>query len=202
MAYLNLYKNTPTAGGTDGSKVGAGNPIITPYLDLSADETAIIKLALRCDSGYTSLQSTVITPTAASTTLSSEAAVAATSLTVASSTGLQAGNLIDIGVGGTMETKRITAIDGATLTISSALANVQAVGSTVACRSKYQIALAPDNAGSAGTFGAWGGALTVEDTVTDANTIVWAKFRALEAEAIPYNDTAASLMIDYKVGEV
>ena len=182
--------------------MGAGNPIITPYLDLAADETATIKLALRCDSGYTSLQPTVITPTAPSTILSAEAAVAATSLTAASSTGLQVGNLIDIGAGGTLETKRITAIDGTTLTISSALTNVQPAGATVACRSKYQISLAPDNAGTAGTFGAWGAALTVEDTVTDTNTIIWAKFRALEAEAIPYNDTAASLMIDYKVGEV
>lgn len=200
MAYLNLYKNSPTAGGTDGSKVVAGNPVITPYLDLTSNETANIKLALRCDSGYASLQPTVITPTAPATTLAAGAAVAATSITVTSAAGMQVGNRIEIGTGGTLETKRITAITGAVLTIDSALANLQASGNAVVCRSKYQIALAPDNAGVAGTFGDWGAALTISDTIADVNTIFWAQARAVAAEVVPYNDIAAYLVIAYKVG--
>ncbi|MHC1760520.1 MAG: hypothetical protein AB9917_13630 [Negativicutes bacterium] len=202
MSYLNLYKNNPTAGGTDGSKVVTGNPVITPYLDLAANETAIIKLALRSDTFYATLQPTVITPTAPATTLAVEAAIGATTISVVSATGLKVGNRIDIGTGGTLETKRITAIDGTTLRVDSALVNVQASGAAVVCRSKYQIALAPDNAGEPGTFGDWGEALTITDTIDDTNTIIWAQVRALAAEAVPYNDTSAGLSIAYKVGEV
>lgn len=202
MAYLNLYKNNPTAGGTDGSKVVAGNPVITPYLDLAANETATIKLALRGDPGYATLQPTVVTPTAPATTLAAEASIGAVTISVASAAGLQAGNRIDIGTGVTLETKRITAIDGTTVTIDSALANVQAPGAAVVCRSKFQLALAPDNAGEPGTFGDWGEALTITDTIDDTNYIIHAQVRALAAEAVPYNDAAACLSIAYKVGEV
>lgn len=201
MSYLNLYKNNPTAGGTDGSKVVAGNPVITPYLDLALSETADIKLALRGDPGYATLQPTVITPKAPVTTLAAEAAIGAATISVASATGLQVGNRIDIGTGGTLETKRITAIDGTTLTINSALVNIQAAGAVVVCRSKYQMALALDNAGEPGTFGDWGAALTITDTIDDTNTIIWLQVRALAAESIPYNDAAANLSIAYKVGE-
>ena len=202
MSYLNLYKNNPTAGGTDGSKVVAGNPVITPYLDLAANETADIKLALRADAGYATLQPTIITPTALATTLADEAVAGAVSLLLASVTGLQVGNRIDIGTGGTLETKRITLITETTLTIDSALANTQASSAAVVCRSKFQIALAPDNAGAPGTFGEWGEALTIAETIAAANTLIWARIRALAAEAIPYNDIAASLAISYKVGAV
>ena len=54
-------------------------------------------------------------------------------------------------------------------------------------------ALAPDDAGSAGTFGAYGAALSV-GAVSDANTLVWAKAKAASAES-PSNDVSVDLVI-------
>ena len=54
-------------------------------------------------------------------------------------------------------------------------------------------ALAPDNAGSAGTFGAYGAALTV-GAVADSNTLIWVKAKAASAEN-PQNDTSVDLVI-------
>lgn len=54
-AYLNVYMNNPTAGGTDGTLVstdGAQTSPISATLDASKAESAVIKLALRCGAGY------------------------------------------------------------------------------------------------------------------------------------------------------
>lgn len=70
MAILHAYKSSPTAGGTDGSQVSEGtelNPITTTALNATAnEESAAIKLALRCDAGYNTTGSTTITPTGTS----------------------------------------------------------------------------------------------------------------------------------------
>jgi len=64
--YLHVYKGNPTAGGTDGNQVSEGtelNPILTPALNaLNNEESAAIKLALRCEAGYNTSGSTTITP--------------------------------------------------------------------------------------------------------------------------------------------
>ena len=54
-------------------------------------------------------------------------------------------------------------------------------------------ALAPDSGGSAGTFGAYGAALTI-GAVSDANTLIWAKAKATSDES-PTNDTSVDLVI-------
>jgi hypothetical protein len=310
MAYLNLYKGLPTAGGTDGSKVVTGNPIFTPYLDLASNETADIKLALRCNSGCRSQQETIINPSSIYSTLASAAAVGDTTITVSSATGFQVGNRISVGANtATPESKRITNIDSTVLTLDSALTIAQASGVIVESLSRYQIALAKDNDGEPGTYGEFGTSLTLPflatpenlaataattggsleagdysyqvtaydangetmacnaktitvpsgtstnavtlswdavsgatgykvygraaastlyiatvtaatytDTgaitpagelpttsavqITDTNTIIWARVQAQAAEAVPYNDTSASLAVSYKVGEV
>ena len=166
---MNLYKNTPTAGGTDGVKIVAGNPLVTPYLDLSSGETYDAVLALRCEAGYKSTAATVITPAATETTLSAAAAAGATTVTVTAASGLQVGNRIAIGTGTTQEIKRITAINSAALTLDSALANAQASGAAVASLSKNQIALAKDVSGAAGTYGDYGAALTLPYLDTPVN---------------------------------
>lgn len=54
-AYLNVYMNNPTADGTDGTQVstdGANTSPISATLDASKEENAVIKCALRCESGY------------------------------------------------------------------------------------------------------------------------------------------------------
>lgn len=54
-AYLNVYTNNPTADGTDGTQVstdGANTSPISATLDASKAESAKIKCALRCESGY------------------------------------------------------------------------------------------------------------------------------------------------------
>lgn len=55
-----------------------------------------------------------------------------------------------------------------------------------------QWALAPDNAGAPGTWGAWGAALTISAQIAATNHIFWAKARASQTDT-PYNDTAVTL---------
>ena len=55
MAYINLYTNNPTAGGTDGTVVsldGAQTSPISVTLDKTKAESKAIKCAIRCDAGY------------------------------------------------------------------------------------------------------------------------------------------------------
>ena len=69
-AYINLYTGNPTAAGTDGTAVSTGDTEASPVsvtLNASNAETAIIKCALRCESGYKTSGNTVITFTGSST---------------------------------------------------------------------------------------------------------------------------------------
>ena len=63
---IHIYKNNPTAGGTDGTMVSEGtngNPIIIGPLDASKNEESTpLTLGIRCDSGYATASNTVITP--------------------------------------------------------------------------------------------------------------------------------------------
>ena len=72
MAYLHLYKSSPTVGAADGTLVSEGtelNPVTTPALNATNnDESAGIKLALRCDAGYNTQGNTVVTPIGTSAT--------------------------------------------------------------------------------------------------------------------------------------
>lgn len=56
MAYIHVYRNSPTAGGTDGQAVSEGdqtNPIVFGPLNADNNEESVAAtLALRCDSGY------------------------------------------------------------------------------------------------------------------------------------------------------
>ena len=55
MVYIHVYKNNPTAARTDGTQVfeSDGTQAITLTLNTTNnEESAPIKLALRCDSGY------------------------------------------------------------------------------------------------------------------------------------------------------
>lgn len=63
MAYINVYNNNPTVGLTDGSVVSTSGALTNPVtvtLDATQSETATVKLALRCDSGYHTNGNTVI----------------------------------------------------------------------------------------------------------------------------------------------
>lgn len=54
-AYLNLYMNNPTAGGTDGTAISTDGTYTAPLtvtLDASTSETKVIKLGIRTESGY------------------------------------------------------------------------------------------------------------------------------------------------------
>ena len=54
--YIYLYVGNPTSGGTDGTKVTQDDDYtsaVTATLDASKNESAQIKLAARCDAGYT-----------------------------------------------------------------------------------------------------------------------------------------------------
>jgi hypothetical protein len=63
MAYINMYNNNPTVGLTDGTLVSTGGEQTNPVaviLDATQSETAIVKLALRCENGYHTQGNTVI----------------------------------------------------------------------------------------------------------------------------------------------
>ena len=63
-AYINLYKGTPTAGGTDGTLVsldGVGTSPVSFTLDATQSESGKQAVALRCESGYTTSGDTTIT---------------------------------------------------------------------------------------------------------------------------------------------
>jgi len=62
-AYINIYKNNPTAGGTDGTAVstdGAYTSPVTVTLDAAQSESQKVKLAIRCETGYNTYGNTVI----------------------------------------------------------------------------------------------------------------------------------------------
>lgn len=62
-SYINVYKNNPTAGGTDGTAVSTGGAYtdpITVSLDASQSESKKVKLAIRCETGYETSGNTVI----------------------------------------------------------------------------------------------------------------------------------------------
>lgn len=140
MANIHLYKDNSTDGGTDGTLVSEGDGLV-PVLsgELRADleqESSSIKLALRCDSGFQTIDN-----------------------------------------GGIHAT--ITPI-GITTT---------------------KWALAPDNAGSPGVWGAYGAMLNISTLIGAVNKIFWAKAKAT-ADENPSNDTGVDLKIDAIIGAV
>ena len=63
-AYINLYKGSPTAGGTDGTLVsldGVGTSPVSFTLDATQSESGKQAVALRCESGYTTSGDTTVT---------------------------------------------------------------------------------------------------------------------------------------------
>ena len=66
---INLYTGNPTAGGTDGTVVSTGDTETSPVsvtLNATNSETAIVKCALRCETGYKTSGDTKITFTGTS----------------------------------------------------------------------------------------------------------------------------------------
>lgn len=135
MAYIHTYQGTVTSGGTDGTQVSENTglaPIIVTLNATNNEESSAIKLAVRCESGYTTSGNTTITPTGTSS-------------------------------------------------------------------SKW--ALAPDNAGSPGTFGAYGAALTISSAIGATNQLFWAKAKATSDET-PVNDATVDLVIAATIAAV
>lgn len=56
-------------------------------------------------------------------------------------------------------------------------------------------ALAPDNSGSAGTWGAYGDSLTISAKVGATNTIFWARAKATDDE-LPVKDTSVKVKVE------
>jgi hypothetical protein len=133
---IHMYKGTITSGGTDGTLISEGdgsNPITVGPLNATInEESAPIKLALRCDTGFTTVGNVVITP--------------------------QGTNM-----------------------------------------DKWALAL--DNAGAAGTFGAYGASLTITDTISTTNKIFWARAKAVSTED-PVNDTTVDLTVQATIAAV
>ncbi len=61
--YINVYMNNPTAGGTDGTAVSTDGAFTAPIsfsLDASQNEDQVLQLAIRTQSGYQTMGTTVI----------------------------------------------------------------------------------------------------------------------------------------------
>lgn len=61
--YINLYMNSPTAGGTDGTAISTDGTYTAPLtvtLNASTNESKKIRLAIRTTSGYQTYSSTTI----------------------------------------------------------------------------------------------------------------------------------------------
>ncbi len=61
--YISIYSNDPTAAGTDGTQLsedGAQTSPLAVTLDATAEESSIIKCAIRSESGYTTSGDTVL----------------------------------------------------------------------------------------------------------------------------------------------
>jgi len=66
MSYIHIFQGAVVAGTASGSQVSenTGNSPISVTLNATNSEiSSPIKLGIRCDSGYTSVNNTVITPT-------------------------------------------------------------------------------------------------------------------------------------------
>lgn len=66
MAHFHVYKDNPTNGGTNGTQVSEGTGLSPISVTLNAtqnEESSPITLAIRCESGYTTTGSTVISLT-------------------------------------------------------------------------------------------------------------------------------------------
>ena len=64
MSLLNIFKNNPSAGLTDGVSVSAAGDFSSPIqytLDAAHNESATVKLAIRTESGYRTSGNTTIT---------------------------------------------------------------------------------------------------------------------------------------------
>jgi len=169
-----------------------GNLITTNFLNASTNDVSTpIKLAVRCDAGYNSLNTTTVTPTAAisftgNTTLNNNQI---TSISV---------NTNEIGVGQVVVGTNIPADSKVTAIISSSViqisnnctATASGVSITQGDPSKWR--LAPDNAGSPGSWGAYGAALSINTTIGTTNTIFWSEAKATSDET-PINDITISL---------
>ena len=63
MANINLYKDNPTAGATDGTAISLDGTYTSPLavsLDAVTSESKIVKLAVRTDAGHTTSGNTTI----------------------------------------------------------------------------------------------------------------------------------------------
>lgn len=62
--FINVYKNNPTEGATDGTAVSTNGDNTSPIeftLDAAQNESAVVKLAIRTESGYITSGTTAIT---------------------------------------------------------------------------------------------------------------------------------------------
>lgn len=64
MGLINIFKNNPTVGLTDGASISPAGDFSSPIqfsLDAAQNESAVQKLAIRCNSGYRTSGNVTIT---------------------------------------------------------------------------------------------------------------------------------------------
>jgi hypothetical protein len=196
MSYILIIKNNPTAAGTDGTVVSSDGsnsvPIQSGIINATTTpESSPIKLAIRTNVinsvNYTTSAVTKLFP-GPQTTIAVATTVGATSITVTDSSQFAAAESIVIGT----ETNTIKSISGNVILLSTELTNAHSVGDIFAIVNYDKIALALDNAGSPGTWAAYGASIAIPAGVVSTNTIFWAKAKAVSTDS-PINYTMTKI---------
>ena len=195
MPNFHIYKDSPTAGGTDGTLVSEGtglSAIDFGILNATNNEVSdVITLAIRTDADYEFKNGADIIPKGYATTLSAEALVGATSITVTSvgekGAGvyiLRKGISIEITDGTHTESRVITSVSGNVVSFETGLTYGYASGSDVTSMSNLKVQLSKDNI----TWADYGAGISFTATIGATNTLFYAKAKATADETDPVND--------------
>jgi hypothetical protein len=175
-----------------------GNLITTNTINATTNEvSSSIKLALRCDTGYATLNNTTVTPVAAFSFTGDTQSGNASIINISIDTkNLGIGQRVlgtNIPAGATIA----TIVSSSSITISVNCTGT-ATGVNITQGDPAKWALAPDNAGSPGTYGAYGAALTIASSIDGTNYIFWTKAKSTSDES-PINDITISLQTSAQI---
>ena len=211
---IKVYKDNPTSGDTDGTLVSSGDwsdPIHSGSIkvpDTGYEEGDWIKLAVRCDDGYETVEEDnkyiTLSIKPHETSLDGSVSSGDSAITVHDVGNLDKDRDIIIAPStADEETHRIASVSGSTLTLEDTLNNSHGDDTTVISASEEKWQLAPDDgAGNAdeGNAEEWGSNKEITTQVNDTNYIFHIRARA-EAGEEPQNNKTVQVKAQAIVGE-
>lgn len=202
--FLHMYKGSPTSGGTDGTQVS--EHVETTVSGTNSSGQAVLNVAdasklvagrvLKIGTGGSqeiriiqSIATNAITLTENLTYTHSNAEAVVTNEEAPLSVTLNATN-------NEISTDQKLALRCETGYTTTGNTVITPTGTSAA-----KWALAPDNAGSPGTYGAYGAALTITDAIGATNKLFWAKAKSTSDE-IPVNDITVNFNLTATIAAV